>query len=56
MNNAPENMEAPFPHYESIEIFSYAQKQLTLQSVIGSGQILRSSKVLCILSLPASIK
>ena len=33
-----------FSHYKSMGIFPDAQKQLTLQSIVGSGQISNSSK------------
>ena len=45
-----------FPHYKSMGIFSDAQGQLTLLSVVGSGRISNSCKLLCMSSLPASIK
>ena len=32
-----------FSHYKSMGIFPYAQGQLTLQSLVGSGQISNSS-------------
>ena len=35
-----------FFHYKSMGIFLDAQGQLTLQSMVGSGQILNSSKTL----------
>ena len=37
-------------------IFSDAQGQLTLLSVVGSGRISNSCKLLCMSQLPASIK
>ena len=45
-----------FPYYKSMGIFSDAQGQLTLLSVVGSGRISNSCKLLCMSSLPASIK
>ena len=45
-----------FPHYKSMGIFFDAQGQLTLLSVVGSGRISNSCKLLCMSSLPASIK
>ena len=45
-----------FPHYKSMGIFSDAQGQLTLLSVVGSGRISNSCKLLCMSSLPASTK
>ena len=45
-----------FPHYKSMGFFSYAQGQLTLLSMVESGQISNSSKLSCMSSLPASMK
>ena len=45
-----------FPHYKSMGIFSDAQGQLTLLSVVGSSRISNSCKLLCMSSLSASIK
>ena len=45
-----------FSHYKSMGIFPEAQGQLTLQSMVGSGQILNSSKTLWLSSLPAKMK
>ena len=45
-----------FRHYKSMGIFSDAQGQLTLLSVVGSGWISNSCKLLCMSLLPASIK
>ena len=45
-----------FRHYKSMGIFSDAQGQLTLLSVVGSGRISNSCKLLYMSSLPASIK
>ena len=45
-----------FPHYKSMGIFSDPQGQLTLLSVVRSGRISNSCKLLCMSSLPASIK
>ena len=45
-----------FSHYMSIGIFTGAQGQRTLQSIVGSGQILNSSKTLWLSSLPAKMK
>ena len=45
-----------FPHYKSMGIFSDAQGQLTLLSLVGSSRISNSYKLLCMSSLPASIK
>ena len=54
-------MKAPecsqdFSHYKSMGIFPDAQGQLTLQSVVGSGQISNSSKTLWLSSLPVKMK
>ena len=45
-----------FSHYKSMGIFPDAQGQLTPQSLVRSGQILNSSEMLWMSSLPASIK
>ena len=45
-----------FSHYKSMGVFPDAQGQLTLQSMVGSGQILNSSKPLWFSSLPAKMK
>ena len=42
-----------FSHYKSMGIFPDAQGQVTLQSMVGSGQIANSSKTLWLSSLPA---
>ena len=45
-----------FSHYKSMGIFPYAQGQLTLQSMVGSGKISNSSKTLWLSSLPPKMK
>ena len=45
-----------FSHYMSTGFFFDAQGQLTLYSVIRSGRNSNSSKILCMSSLPASLK
>ena len=45
-----------FSHYKSMGIFPEAQGQLTLQSMVGSGQISNSSKTLLLSLLPAKMK
>ena len=45
-----------FSHYKSIGIFPDAQGQLTPQSLVRSGRISNSSEILCMFSLPASMK
>ena len=45
-----------FSHYKSMGIFPYAQGQLTLQSLVRSGQISKSSEMLWMSSLPAGMK
>ena len=45
-----------FSHYKSMGIFPDAQGQLTLQSMVGSGQISNLSKTLWLSSLPAKMK
>ena len=45
-----------FSHYKSMGIFPDAQGQLTPQSLVRSGRISNSSKMLWMFSLPASMK
>ena len=45
-----------FSHYKSMGIFPDAQGQLTLQSLVRSGLISNLSEMLCMSSLPASMK
>ena len=45
-----------FSHYMSMGIFPDTQGQLTLQSMVGSGQISNTSKILWLSSLPAKMK
>ena len=45
-----------FSHYKSMGIFPDTQGQLTLQSMVQSGQILNSSKTLWLSSIPARMK
>ena len=45
-----------FSYYKSVGIFPAAQGQLTLQSMVGSGQISNSSKTLWLSSRPAKMK
>ena len=45
-----------FSHYKFMGIFPDAQGQLTLQSMVGSGQISNSSKTLWLSLLPAKMK
>ena len=45
-----------FSHYKSIGIFPDAQGQLTLQSIVRSGQISNSFETLWLSSLPAKMK
>ena len=45
-----------FSHYKSMGIFPDAQGQLTLQYMVGSGQISNLSKTLWLSSLPAKRK
>ena len=42
--------------FKSMRFFSYAQGQLTPQSLVRSGRISNSSEMLCMFSLPASMK
>ena len=50
------SMEKAFSHCKSMGKFLVAQGQLTLQSVVRSGWNLNSSEILCMSSLPATIK
>ena len=45
-----------FSHYKSMGIFPDALGQLTPQSLVRSSRILNSSEMLCMFSLPASMK
>ena len=45
-----------FSHYKSMGIFPDAQRQLTQQSLVRSGRISNSSKMLWMFSLPESMK
>ena len=45
-----------FSHYKSMGIFPDPQGQLTLQSLVRSGQISNLSEMLWVFSLPASMK
>ena len=45
-----------FSHYKSLGIFPDAQGQLTLQSLVRSGQISNSFEILWMSFLPASMK
>ena len=45
-----------FSHYKSMGNFPDAQGQVTLQSMVGSGQISNSSKTLKLSLLPAKMK
>ena len=45
-----------FFHFKSMGIFSDAQGQLTLQSMVGSGGISNSTETLWLISLPANMK
>ena len=45
-----------FSHYKTMEIFTDAQGQLTLQSLVRSSRISNSSEMLYMFSLPASMK
>ena len=56
IQNEQASMEIPFSHYMSMGNFLDAQGQLTLYSVVRSGQNSNSFEILCMSSLPASIK
>ena len=50
------SMETPFSHYKSMGNFLDAQGQLSPLSVVRSGRNSNSSEILCMSSLPASVK
>ena len=56
IKNERASMEIPFSHYKSMGKFLDAQGQLTPKSVVRSGRNSNSSEILCMSSLPASIK
>ena len=56
IKNEQSSMATPFSHYKYMGIFLDAQGQLTPKSVVRSGRNLNSSEILCMSSLPASIK
>ena len=56
IRNSRENVIFHFSHFKSMGIFSDAQGQLTPLSVVRSGRNSNSSKILCMSSLPASLK
>ena len=56
IKNEQVSLETPFSHYKSMGKFSDAQGQLAPLSVVRSGRNSKSSKILCMSSLPASIK
>ena len=57
IKNERASVEIPFSHYKSIGNFLDAQGQLTPKSVVRrSGRNSNSSEILCMSSLPASIK
>ena len=55
IKNSLEKVATPFSHYKSMGIFSDTQGQLTPQSVVGSGQISKSSEFSCVSLLSASM-
>ena len=56
IKNQQASMETPLSYYKSMGNFLDAQGQLTPQSVVRSGQNSNSFEILCMSSLPASIK
>ena len=56
IKNSWEKVATPFFHHKSTEIYSGAQGQLTLQSVVWSGRISKSFELSCMSSLPARMK
>ena len=56
IKNELASMETPFSQYKSMGNVLDAQGQLTLLSVVRSGRNSNSSEIVCMSSLPASIK
>ena len=56
IKNERASMETPFSHYKSMGNVLDAQGHLTPKSVVRSGRNSISSEILCMSSLPASIK
>ena len=56
IKNERGSMETAFSHYKSMGNVLDAQGQLTPESVVRSGRNSNSSEILCMSSLPASIK
>ena len=56
IKNEQASMETPFSHCRFMGNFLDAQGQLTPQSVVRSGRNSNLSEILCMSSLPASIK
>ena len=56
IKNEQASMETAFSHYKSMGNFLEAQGQLTPYSVVRSGQNSNLFEILCMSSLPASIK
>ena len=54
--NERASLGTPFSHYKSMGNFSDAQGHLTLQGMLRSGRNLNTSEILCLSSLPASLK
>ena len=56
IKNNGENVMTSFSPLKSMGVFAYAKGQLTPQSLVRSGRISNSSEMLCMFSLPASMK
>ena len=56
MINRGENVTTSFFHFKSMGFFSDAQGQPTPESMVGTHRFSNSFKLLCISSLPASMK
>ena len=54
IKNERASMETPFSHYKSMEIFF--RRSRAANSIVRSGRNSNSSEILCMSSLPASIK
>ena len=56
IKNERASMDIAFSHYKSMRNFLDAQRHLIPQSVVQSGQNSNLSEILCMSSLPASVK
>ena len=56
IKNERASLETPFSHYKSLGNFSDAQERLTMYGVVRSGRNSNSSTILCLSSLPTTLK